>query len=411
MLQYHCNNAVENIDNKEKKLTAAKPAAREPSSDGHIIEAQRQPSQHHAAHYHQQRLPPASGERIGLRADEERVEKVEERVVDDVERIREVAKKAIQAHPAGRDRTLRRAQPKHGREQHNDAHSLEKTIPAHGGAAGNVGHHRHKQHQHRSQDKRATHSHRTEAARHEHTKRVGERHAQQTAPEVHPIKRPAYAEHTHTERIAHKCPRQQSPLCGSKQGKHARAETVEEERIENVADILKEQRPRGPIEGEHLAIAAHLTRASRHGGQHQHGGKQSQHGMREGHAAAIPLPASLHQKGHQAHNGGQNHHGMKTDHAAAEETGEAETAPPTVVIGIADDETRKQEEEVHSQIAMIEMPDRAIAHAVYRLGKGKALEDMMKNNEQGGHPAQSIEQLVVRLGVGKARCEMALFFS
>lgn len=330
--------------------------------------------------------------------------------MDDVEGIREVAKEAIQAHPAGRGRTLRRAQPKHGREQHDDTHGLEKAVPAHGSTAGNVGHHRHEQHQHRSQDKRATHAHWTEAASHKHTKRVGERHAQQTTPEVHSIERPANAEHTHTERIAHKCPRQQRPLRGGKQGKHARTEAVKEEGVEDIADILKKQRPRGAVEGKHLAIAAHLARASGHSGQHKHGRKQSQHGVRERHTAAIPLLATLHQEGHQTHNGGPKHHGVKPNHAAAEETGESEATPPTVVIGIADDETREQEEEVHGQIAMVEMPNRAIAHAVYRLGKGKALEDMMKNYDESGHTAQSIKQLVVRLGVGKAGCEMALFF-
>lgn len=178
---------------------------------------------------------------------------------------------------------------------------------------------------------------------------------------------------------------------------------MDKEGVEDVADILEEQRPCRPVEREHLAVAAHLVRTARPCRNHEHGAQQGQHGHRHRYAAAIPALAALKEEADQSYHGGKHHERMQPDNAAAEEVAHREAALPTVVVGIADNETRQQEEEVDGQVAVVEVGERAVAHTAHRAGKGVALEDMGDHDKQGGHAAQAVEQFIVRLGVGKTK--------
>ena len=75
------------------------------------------------------------------------------------------------------------------------------------------------------------------------------------------------------------------------------------------------------------------------------------------------------------------------DEAAFEEIAQRQPllsrSRPAVVIGIADDKAREDEEKVYGNVGMIERSDDATAHVIGGLSKGKTLEDMVEQYENG----------------------------
>ena len=86
---------------------------------------------------------------------------------------------------------------------------------------------------------------------------------------------------------------------------------------------------------------------------------------------------------------------MQTDESATEKVAQREPFLPAVVVGIADNKTREDEEEVDSKIAVVdECDDRAPSC------KGEAFENVVEYHEQGRHASEPVEQGIVGLGIG-----------
>ena len=135
------------------------------------------------------------------------------------------------------------------------------------------------------------------------------------------------------------------------------AQAVDEEGVEQVADVLEEQRPAGAVQREHFAVAADVVARARSGGDEEQGAQQGEHDHRRGHAGAVPLLAALEHVEHYAQHGAHHNHRVQADEAPLEEVAQGQCLAPAVVVGI------------------------------------------VEHHQQGGHPAQSVQDFIMRLGV------------
>ena len=69
---------------------------------------------------------------------------------------------------------------------------------------------------------------------------------------------------------------------------------------------------------------------------------------------AVPLYIALDAERNRSQYGSHQYHGMQTDETAFEEVLHRECLSPTVVIRIADNESRQDKEKVHRQITVID---------------------------------------------------------
>ena len=74
---------------------------------------------------------------------------------------------------------------------------------------------------------------------------------------------------------------------------------------------------------------------------------------------------------------------------------------PTVVVGIADYESRKDKEEVHCNVPVVQGTYDSVSCAVCHFGKREPLEDVVEKYQYGGYTAQPVKQFVVRLCIGE----------
>lgn len=116
------------------------------------------------------------------------------------------------------------------------------------------------------------------------------------------------------------------------------------------------------------------------------------------------MRVTLNKEAHKTDHSAKDHHRMKPDESATEEVLQREAARPTAVIGITNDETGKQEEEVNRQIAMIEVNDGTVPYPIHGSREGIAFKDVMEHDEQGGNATQTVKQFIVGFGIGKAKC-------
>ncbi len=210
--------------------------------------------------------------------------------------------------------------------------------------------------------------------------------------------RPPHAEVPEAREVAHGEGGETRPRKGDERREGARREPPQHERIEDVAYVFEEERPAGTVERKHLAVAAHLgARAGRHR-EEQHGQQHGRQHRRKGDRRAVPPHAPLQAEGDGPQHGRQHDHRMQPNEAPSEKRPERHAPPPTVVVGIADDEAREQEEEVDGQIAVVE--------PLVEGTRGESLEDMVPDDEQGGDAAQSVEDVVMGFGVGECRGRM-----
>ena len=81
---------------------------------------------------------------------------------------------------------------------------------------------------------------------------------------------------------------------------------------------------------------------------------------------------------------------MQTDQTALEEIAVGH-ASPAVVVGIADDEARKDEEEIDGQIAVVD--------DLVGMARGMRLEKMKGHDDQRRDAAQTVEDRIMGLRV------------
>ena len=82
---------------------------------------------------------------------------------------------------------------------------------------------------------------------------------------------------------------------------------------------------------------------------------------------------------------------MQADEPAFEKVFCFQTGTPSVVIGITDNESRQNEKEIDGQVSVIEsLVDGACC---------KTFENMIQNNHEGRHTAQSVEDFVMGFSI------------
>lgn len=190
----------------------------------------------------------------------------------------------------------------------------------------------------------------------------------------------------HTANAVRPAAREQDQRGQSPSGKSA-----EEERVENVAYVFEEQRPARAVERIHLADSPDFGTGGRgdEQGVHQRGYEQHGHGdFRD-----IPDRAALKVEHDGSDQGSDHDHGLQADQPALEEVADGHLFPP-VVVGVADDEAGENEEEIDGQVSVIDF--------LVQMTGGVGFEQMEADDRQGCHSAQSVQYVVMRLGVGES---------
>ena len=105
---------------------------------------------------------------------------------------------------------------------------------------------------------------------------------------------------------------------------------------------------------------------------------------------AVPSLHTGEQKRHGAYQRSQHHHRVKTYQTTTEETAHCKRFAPTVVVGIANDKAREQEEEVDGKIAVVDKVDEGLVAC-----KLKTFEYMIPYDEHCSHATQTVKQGIV----------------
>ena len=154
--------------------------------------------------------------------------------------------------------------------------------------------------------------------------------------------------------------------------------------IEQAADVFEEERPVRPVERKRLRVAADIEEERR--GEEEEGEDEGceHHGCP--HALALPVRETLQGEAGKTHDGSHYHHGVQADEAAENKPTCCQPAVgQTGIVGIAHDEAREDEEEIHGQETVVEMLFGSTR------GEGNGFEEMIDQYPNGGYSAQTIE--------------------
>lgn len=355
-----------------------------------IVELQQEPCQQDVAeeqsHSHRpclregEFIPPHPG-----------IEEVHEGVVHHVERVGDIAQELAGAGGSPVGRQPRSTQPyQHGEEDEGAEGVVEAVQPVRTAVA-DVGHGEEDDDGQAADPEGTPDAHRLEDARHQQPCREGEEQAQEAPRQVGAGQRPAYPQVAVTREAADGIGGQSRSGEEHQHFQRPRGEAAQEERVEDVADVLEEERPAGTVEREHLTVAPHLGTGARQRRDQEHVQQQCQHHQREGCNRAVPhLPAGE-EEGERPQQGAHHHHRLQADQSPPEEILPRHLSPPAVVVGIPHHEAGEDEEEVHRQVAVVEL-------LVVGAG-GERLEDMVPDHHDGCHAAQPVQDAVMRFGV------------
>ena len=173
---------------------------------------------------------------------------------------------------------------------------------------------------------------------------------------------------------------------------HLGRQPADEQRIEDVADILVKQRPARTVQREHFGHAPdlHAGRGRNHAGVHQ--GRCQQHRHRD--FRDVPYGAALKVEHDGSDHRADYHHRMQTDEPSRDKLPYRHSFPP-VVVGVADHEPRQNEEEIDGQIAVVD----SLIDVTCR----KGFEHVKPDDHQRRYAAQSVEYVVVGFRICKCR--------
>ena len=110
---------------------------------------------------------------------------------------------------------------------------------------------------------------------------------------------------------------------------------------------------------------------------------------------SIPLHTTLNTERNSSQNSTHNYHRMKTDQTAFEKVFHSEILPPTVIIRITNNKTRKNKKEIHSKIPVVESLD------ITGTSKSKAFKYMIPYYHKSSDSSQSIKKIIMRLCICK----------
>ena len=165
--------------------------------------------------------------------------------------------------------------------------------------------------------------------------------------------------------------------------------TPHDEGIEYIGAIFVEKRPPRSIERVHLLPAAHVHRhrhgQQRHADEHHREHLPHRHGMHRPHIAILKIEQR------RTDDRPHDDHRMQADEPPFEEIFERH-AVPAVVVGIADDESRKGEEEIDGQVAVVEQ--------LVEMARGVRFAEVEDHDQQRSDAAQAVQNIVMGFAVG-----------
>ena len=351
---------------------APEQALREPFADRYVVVFQADPCQQQAP-----------------------VVEVDEGVVDDVERVGDLAEEAAQRPREAVGRLARGAEPHQQREGRHGAERVVDSVHPAGVGPADAGHGEQRHDRQTAPPEGAADAERPAAAEEaveEQSGREGEQHAEHAAEKLHARERVADADVAQRPECG--VEGQPGSGCGDQRGEGAGRQAVDEECIAEIGDVLEEQRPARAVERVHLAQTADLAP---HGRREEQGVEQRGDGQRpEAHGRHVPHGALLHVEHRAAEQRPEQDHRVQAHETPLEELPGREV-PPAVVVGVSDDEAREDEEEVDGQVAVVD--------ALVEVARGVGLEQVEADDHEGRHAAQSVEDRVVgfRIGEGAGR--------
>ncbi len=174
---------------------------------------------------------------------------------------------------------------------------------------------------------------------------------------------------------------------GHEQRQQPPGEAAYEERIDYVGEIFEIQRPAAAVYGAHLRPAAHVHR--HRNGYHEQPEERHHEELAHGrfaHEGEHVARAEVEEQ--QPHERGEHYHGVQAHEPALEESPRRH-AVPAVVVGIAHHVARKDEKEVHRQVAVVD----------WRRGEAEAVhfKVVVEQHDCRRNAAQAVENLVARL--------------
>lgn len=368
-------------------LPAQKAVGQEPAHRL-VVEFQTEISQYHRSRDERQ------GAGQGLREGEvfvldPGIIEVDERVVHHVQRVRNVPQKF--ADP-GRHPVRRLSRSPETDEQRKEDYGAQGVVqPVHPQMfASPDARHGQQRHDRQGADpERAPNPHGLEHTRKQQSGRESEQQAQRAAEHVVPVHGEPDAD------VAEGSPdgERRQPAAGEQHqhGKRPGRKLTDEESVEDIADILEKQRPARAVERIHFTQPPDFGTGRRRNQQRVQQRGRQQHGY--GHRRDIPDGTALKIEHDGPDHGPHDDHRMQTDQPPLEKILYRHLFLPAVVVGVTDDETRKYEEKIDGQIAVVD----PLVEMAGRIG----FEQMEPDDRDRRYAAQSVEYVVVRFGVCK----------
>lgn len=314
-----------------------------------------------------------------------------------IERIGYVAQELAYTRRYGIGGPARGADAHDKRECHEETQRIVQAVHPQVFAAAYARHGRQRHDGHGTDPEGAAHTPRTEHAREQQSHRECIEQAQHAAHDIVTRHREAHA-HVPQRPPQGKC-RQPASGCGHQRTESLGRKQPQHESVQYVAYVLEQQRPARPVQRIHLSHAAHLHPYRR---RNQQGVHQRGHGKRpDSDPRHVPHGTALEVEQRRTYQRPKHYQRVKADETPLEEL-PCRHARPTVVIGITHNEARQDEEEVDSQITVIDT-------LVY-VARGESLEEMEADHRNGRNAAKAVENLVMLLGVGERRRRYSVWF-
>ena len=167
----------------------------------------------------------------------------------------------------------------------------------------------------------------------------------------------------------------------------------DEEAEQHVGHIFKHHRPLRDVQQKHLPVLAHVP--FRRDGQHEETPQRIERQIAQiGPGDARIVRTLLKEEERRPQQDTEEHHRLQTDQTRPEEAPAAhEPAAHPLLIGVADDEAREDEEEIDAEVSVVEV----LIHRVVR----ESLAQVEHDDHQGRHAAQAVQNVVA---IGCAFC-------
>ncbi len=161
----------------------------------------------------------------------------------------------------------------------------------------------------------------------------------------------------------------------------------EDERVQDIADILERQGPLRAVEGVQLAPSADVQPVP--AGNHEEPHQKAQGELPAFHLKSLRESGSGEEEQGGADQRARDHHRMEPCETPFEEAPGGHPVP-AVVIGVPHDKAAQHEEEIHGQVAVI--------HDLISRTLGIGLEKVEDDHHEGGYATEPVQDLVTGLG-------------